>query len=54
MTRWLVTGSGGMLGTDLVAALASREEPVTGMDRASLDVTDAAAVTEAIARSGPT
>ncbi len=53
MTRWLVTGSAGMLGTDLVAALASRGEPVTGMDRASLDVTDAAAVTEAIARSGP-
>ena len=53
MTRWLVTGSAGMLGTDLVAALASRGEPVTGMDRASLDVTDAAAVTEAIACSGP-
>jgi dTDP-4-dehydrorhamnose reductase len=53
MTRWLVTGAGGMLGTDLVAALASRGEPVTGMDRAALDVTDAAAVTEAIARTRP-
>ena len=53
MTRWLVTGAGGMLGTDLVAALAARGEPVVGMDRASLDVTDAAAVTEAIAGSRP-
>ncbi len=50
MTRWLVTGSGGMLGTDLVAALTSRGEPVTGIDRANLDVTDAAAVTDAITR----
>jgi dTDP-4-dehydrorhamnose reductase len=53
MTRWLVTGAGGMLGTDLVAALTARGEPVTGMDRASLDVTDAAAVTEAVARCRP-
>ena len=53
MTRWLVTGAGGMLGTDLIAALTARGELVTGMDRAGLDVTDAAAVTEAIARCGP-
>jgi dTDP-4-dehydrorhamnose reductase len=53
MTRWLVTGAGGMLGTDLVAALTACGEPVTGMDRAGLDVTDAAAVTEAIGRCGP-
>ncbi|MGH3199650.1 MAG: dTDP-4-dehydrorhamnose reductase [Streptosporangiaceae bacterium] len=53
MTRWLVTGAGGMLGADLVAALTSRGEPVTGMDRASLDVTDAAAVTDAIGRGQP-
>lgn len=53
MTRWLVTGAGGMLGTDLVAAVASGGEPVTGMDRASLDVTDAAAVTDAIASCRP-
>ena len=53
MTRWLVTGAGGMLGTNLVAALTARGELVTGMDRVGLDVTDAAAVTEAIARCGP-
>jgi dTDP-4-dehydrorhamnose reductase len=53
MIRWLVTGAGGMLGTDLVAALTSRGEPVTVMDRASLDVTDAVAVADAIAGYRP-
>jgi len=53
MTRWLVTGAGGMLGTDLVAALTADGEPVAAMDRAGLDVTDAAAVTDAIARCRP-
>ncbi len=53
MTRWLVTGAGGMLGTDVVAALTARGEPVTGLDRAALDVTDAAAVTDAIGVAGP-
>ena len=53
MTRWLVTGAGGMLGRDLVAALADRGEPVSGMDRASLDVTDDAAVADAVASARP-
>ena len=53
MTRWLVTGAGGMLGTDLVAALTADGEAVAAMDRAGLDVTDAAAVTDAIARYRP-
>ncbi len=54
MTAWLVTGAGGMLGTDLVAALTASGEAVTGLDRAGLDVTDAAAVTDAVARARPT
>ena len=53
MTRWLIAGASGMLGTDLVAALASRGEAVTGLDRAGLDVTDAASVTDAITRHRP-
>ena len=43
MTRWLVTGAGGMLGTDLAATVASRGEPVKraahGMPAASGRVT---------------
>ena len=53
MTRWLVTGAGGMLGTNMVAALTTRGEPVTGLDRAGLDVTDARAVSDAIADGRP-
>jgi dTDP-4-dehydrorhamnose reductase len=53
MTRWLVTGADGMLGTDLVAALTARGEPVTGLNRAGLDVTDTAAVADVIGRSRP-
>jgi dTDP-4-dehydrorhamnose reductase len=43
--RWLVTGAGGMLGTDLAAALAAAgEHEVTLATRAILDLTDPAAV----------
>jgi dTDP-4-dehydrorhamnose reductase len=42
--RWLVAGSAGMLGQDLVALLRERGEQVEGVDRAEVDVTDAAAV----------
>src|SRR4029077_3311241 len=53
MTRWLVTGAGGMLGTDMVAALTTCGEPVTGLDRAGLGVTAAGAVSDAIADGLP-
>jgi dTDP-4-dehydrorhamnose reductase len=46
MTKYLVTGAHGMLGRDVVAALAGRE--VTGLGRADLDIADAAAVREAV------
>ena len=46
MTRYLVTGSNGMLGRDLQTALAGRE--VTALGRTDLDVTDAAAVAAAV------
>ena len=47
--KWLVTGSNGMLGTDLVALLTSRDEDVTAAAREQLDVTDAEAVDRALA-----
>jgi dTDP-4-dehydrorhamnose reductase len=47
--RWLVTGSAGMLGQDLVARLRGGGHDVTAADRASLDVTDAGGVDAVVA-----
>jgi dTDP-4-dehydrorhamnose reductase len=44
MTRWLVAGAGGMLGRDLVTALAGDGEAVVGLTRRELDITDETAV----------
>jgi dTDP-4-dehydrorhamnose reductase len=51
MTRWLVTGAGGMLGRDLITVLSglSAGVSVDARDRAALDITDAATVTKAVA-----
>jgi dTDP-4-dehydrorhamnose reductase len=47
--RWLVTGAGGMLGRDLCAVLAAAgETDVLAATRAGLDVTDPAAVRDAV------
>ncbi|AXG82472.1 dTDP-4-dehydrorhamnose reductase [Streptomyces paludis] len=53
MSRWLVTGSGGMLGQDLLAALATAGEDAAGLDRAALDITDLEAVRAALAAHTP-
>lgn len=47
MTRFLITGAGGMLGHDLQEALADRE--VTALTRAELDIADDGAAQEAVA-----
>jgi dTDP-4-dehydrorhamnose reductase len=47
MTRYLITGGHGMLGTDLATVLADRD--VTSLSHADLDVSNATAVREAIA-----
>ncbi|SHK99939.1 dTDP-4-dehydrorhamnose reductase [Actinacidiphila paucisporea] len=50
MTRWLVTGAGGMLGRDLIDVLgAAPGADPTAVTRADLDITDAAAVEAAVA-----
>ncbi|MET9252531.1 dTDP-4-dehydrorhamnose reductase [Streptomyces sp. NPDC003717] len=50
MTRWLITGAGGMLGRDLTEVLgADGRHSVTAATRADLDITDAAAVRAAVA-----
>ncbi|EFL41384.1 dTDP-4-dehydrorhamnose reductase [Streptomyces griseoflavus] len=50
---WLVTGAGGMLGQDVLARLAKAGERATALDRAALDLTDAAAVRRALERHRP-
>jgi len=49
VTRWLVTGAGGMLGRDLVSVLSAAGHDVTAARRADLDITDATAVKAAVA-----
>ena len=48
--RWLVTGSTGMLGTDLLEMLAERrpEDDVLGLSRSQLDIADPASVSAAV------
>jgi dTDP-4-dehydrorhamnose reductase len=51
MTRWLVTGAGGMLGLDMQVALALSGvsgKDVKGLKHADLDITDRNAVREAV------
>ncbi|WP_333769233.1 dTDP-4-dehydrorhamnose reductase [Streptomyces sp. IBSBF 2435] len=50
MTRWLVTGAGGMLGRDLIDVLGrAPDADPTALTRADLDITDAAAADAAVA-----
>jgi dTDP-4-dehydrorhamnose reductase len=48
MSRWLVTGAGGMLGRDVVTTLTSNGEDVAALTRRDLDITDEAAVFRAM------
>jgi len=49
----LITGAGGMLGQDLLAGAAAAGLDVTGLTRAELDITDRAAVVDAVAAHAP-
>ncbi|MDP9118006.1 MAG: dTDP-4-dehydrorhamnose reductase [Actinomycetota bacterium] len=54
MTRWLITGSYGQLGTDLQAVLAgSPQDQVRAVDVDVLDITDSGAVGAMIAQFAP-
>jgi dTDP-4-dehydrorhamnose reductase len=50
MSRWLITGASGQLGSDLRAALAStgRQDHVDALDRSALNIADAVAVRTAV------
>jgi dTDP-4-dehydrorhamnose reductase len=51
--RLMVTGAGGMLGSDVVAAALARGDDCVGLTRTELDVTDGAAVAAAVGEIGP-
>jgi dTDP-4-dehydrorhamnose reductase len=51
--RWLLTGAGGMLGTDLQEELAVRGEPFIALNRSDLDVTDSRLVEAAVREHAP-
>ena len=53
MSRWMITGAGGMLGRDLVVALERRAEAVTALSHAQLDVADSTAVRTAVGQHRP-
>jgi dTDP-4-dehydrorhamnose reductase len=53
MTRWVVTGAGGMLGRDILALLHREREQAHGLARADLDVTDPTAVRDVFRRLRP-
>lgn len=52
-TRWLVTGAGGQLGRSLLAIAPAQGIDALGLAREQLDITDAGAIAEAIARTEP-
>jgi dTDP-4-dehydrorhamnose reductase len=51
--RWLITGAGGMLGTDLKDELAARDETVVALSRSDLDITDSRLVSAAVRDAAP-
>jgi dTDP-4-dehydrorhamnose reductase len=53
VTRWMVTGATGMLGTDLSSQISAAGEHVIPLSRADLDITDAAAITAAVDDAKP-
>ena len=53
MSRWLVAGAGGMLGQDLIAALARDGQDVATFSHRELDIADEAAVRAAVRHCRP-
>ena len=53
MTRWLVTGANGQLGTHLVELLRAENEDVLALGRADLDITSSRSVDDTITEHRP-
>lgn len=54
MTRWLVTGAGGQLGTDVTELLHAYRADVIACDRAALDISNRSEVDRVLAEAAPT
>jgi dTDP-4-dehydrorhamnose reductase len=54
LTRWLVTGAGGQLGTDVTALLHAYRAAVVGCDRDALDINDRSEVDRVLTDAAPT
>jgi len=52
-SKWLITGAGGMLGSDLHDELTARGEDVVALSRFDLDITDARQVNALVAKHAP-
>ena len=53
MTRWLITGAGGMAGTDLVDELRARDADVIAFTKSDFDITDSRIVETIIREERP-
>jgi len=51
--KWLITGAGGMVGSDLRNALAMRGEDFLALTKSDLDITDSRAVNDAVVNARP-
>jgi len=51
--KWLITGAGGMVGTDVRDALLSRAEDVVALTKAELDISDSRCVNESFLEHRP-
>jgi dTDP-4-dehydrorhamnose reductase len=51
--KWLITGAGGMLGTDLRNELSLQGEPVIALSRGDLDITDSRLVNAIVLEHAP-
>ncbi|MGS2642719.1 dTDP-4-dehydrorhamnose reductase [Streptosporangium sp. G12] len=53
MTRWMIIGASGMLGTELTARLRAEGRPVLAFGRQELDLRDTSAVRRLVTSHGP-
>jgi len=51
--KWLITGAGGMAGTDLRDELLRRDENVVALSKSDLDITDSRIVSDCLAEHRP-